>query len=145
MDNESTNPQTPHQQLYRPTGGRALGGVASAIAEQAGASVGLIRLAFVATAMIGGLGIVLYAAAWALLPGEGEDASPMELWLRNLKNPGKQLGALLIGAAVLILLNGAHHTAIVAAATVLGIAVLAAQRPPAGTKPNAGVAGNETE
>ncbi|MEA2002992.1 MAG: PspC domain-containing protein, partial [Actinomycetota bacterium] len=74
MDTSTQNTQTSqviNSRLERPTEGRVLGGVAAAIARHTGASVGLIRMAFVIAALLGGFGIVLYAAAWALVPAEG--------------------------------------------------------------------------
>ena len=44
---------------------RLVGGVASALAGELGVSPGVIRVAFVALAMVGGWGLVLYAIAWA--------------------------------------------------------------------------------
>ncbi len=141
---------TTHQKksrLQRPREGRVLGGVAAAVADNTGASVGLVRLGFVVTALLGGFGIVLYAAAWALLPGEGENESAAERWLHNLTTPGKRLGAFLIGVAGLIILAGAAPATILAAATLLAAAALLANReqsePTAATTSPAG--GDEKE
>lgn len=132
--------------MQRPTEGRVLGGVAAAIAEQTGGSVGLIRLGFVVAAMFGGLGVIVYAAAWALLPGKGDEETPAERWLGSLTTPGKRFGAFLIGAAALVLLAGAHHAAVVAALVLLAAAVLLTNRPsPTHQSTTAGIAGNETE
>lgn len=132
--------------MYRPDSGRVLGGVAAGLAEQTGAAVGLVRLGFLLTALLGGFGIVLYAAAWVLLPTEGEDDTTAERWLRNLTTPGKRLGAFLIGAAALIVLAGAHHATLVAALTLLAAAALLSNSSNSNEpSPSTGPAGDETE
>jgi uncharacterized RDD family membrane protein YckC len=80
-------------------------------------------MAFVIAALFGGFGIVLYAAAWALVPAEGED-SAAERWLKNLTTPGKRVGAFLIGIAALIVLTGAAPVTILVAVTLLAAAAL---------------------
>jgi phage shock protein C len=40
--------------------------------------VNLVRLAFGVLTVFYGLGILLYVAAWAILPEEGEDSSILE-------------------------------------------------------------------
>ena len=126
-----TTTATPHQQankqrLERPTEGRVLGGVAAGISRHTGASVALIRLGFLVAALFGGFGIILYAAAWALLPGEGEQNTAAERWLKNLTTPGKRAGAFLIGLAALVVLAGAAPFTILAAVVLLAAAALLA-------------------
>ena len=55
-------------------------GVASAFATKTEIDVNLIRIAFVVSAFFGGFGLVAYAAAWALLPDEGETRSAAQRW-----------------------------------------------------------------
>ena len=108
--------------LTRPRQGRVLGGVAVAVANRTGSSVALIRLGFLVTALLGGFGIVLYVAAWALTPDDDEEEAPAERWLQNLTTPGKRLGAFLIGIAALVILAGAAPGTILAAVVLLGAA-----------------------
>ncbi len=124
MDTTHTTPRK--TRLRRPRNGRVLGGVAAAVADHTGASVGLVRLGFLVTALFGGFGIVLYLAAWALLPSDDEETAPAERWLHNLTTPGKRLGAFLIGIAGLIVLAGAAPATILAAAVLLAAAALLA-------------------
>lgn len=123
MENTHTSPNT-KTRLRRPRQGRVLGGVAAAIAEHTGASVGLVRLGFLVTALLGGFGVVLYLAAWALMPSDDEDQAPAERWMHDLTTPGKRLGAFLIGIAGLIVLAGAAPATVLAAATLLAAAAL---------------------
>ncbi|MEU7867917.1 PspC domain-containing protein [Dactylosporangium sp. NPDC049140] len=58
----------PARRLYREPADRVVGGVAAGIAAHLGASVVLVRVAFVVLAAFNGLGALLYAAFWAVLP-----------------------------------------------------------------------------
>ena len=132
METNPTPPDTPTtspvetKRLERPREGRVLAGVAAGLRNHTGISVGIIRLGFLVAALFGGLGIILYAAAWALLPNEGEDEAPVMRWLNALRTPGKRTGAILIGLAGLIVLAGAAPVSVVAAALLLfGVAAIA--------------------
>jgi phage shock protein PspC (stress-responsive transcriptional regulator) len=148
----TTNTQattTIKSRLERPTQGRVLGGVAAGVADHTGSSVGLVRLGFLVAALFGGFGIVLYLAAWALLPESAADNSVAEKWLRNLTTPGKRAGAFLIGIAGLVILVGAAPATIAAAIALLAGAALLANSNGAGTAPVGGATeasiANETE
>lgn len=52
-----------------------LAGVACGIAEYFDVDVAIVRVAIVAFTLLGGAGLPLYAAAWLLIPDEGEDMS----------------------------------------------------------------------
>jgi len=82
--------------LYRNTGDRVVAGVASGIAGHLGASVLLIRLALVVLASYQGLGAILYAVFWAVLPAS--QAVPAR---RNLAL-AVPFAALGIGAALVL-------------------------------------------
>jgi signal transduction histidine kinase len=56
------------QQLRRDLSARWLGGVCAGIARRYGVDAWLVRLAFVVAAAAGGLGVVLYALAWLVIP-----------------------------------------------------------------------------
>ncbi len=127
------NPSTSQKlRLQRPHQGRVLGGVAAAISERTGSSVGLIRLGFLIAGLLGGFGVVLYVAAWALIPGEDEAESAGEKWLANLTTPGKRAGAFFVGLAALVVLAGAAPATVWAAIVLLGAAaLLSSDRTPA--------------
>ena len=57
----------------RTTSGRVVAGVARGLGEHLGVPVWLVRLAFVVLAFAGGVGLVLYAAFWAVLPLAPQD------------------------------------------------------------------------
>ncbi len=79
---------------------RWVAGVASGLAEHMGWSVAWTRIGFVALSFAGGIGIVLYAAYWLLLPLDSEQRPA----------PGREpgllplfaLGALLLGGTLLL-------------------------------------------
>jgi phage shock protein PspC (stress-responsive transcriptional regulator) len=125
----NTTDTVSNRRLVRPREDRVLGGVAAAIAHHTGASVAFVRLAFLVGALFGGLGVVVYLAAWALIPNSDADSSPAEQWMRNLTTPGKRVGAFLIGIAVLLIVADAAPVTIVAAAALLaGAALLASEQ-----------------
>ena len=149
METTHTTQEPTIRRLQRPDEGRVLGGVAAALANHTKASVGLIRLGFLLTALFGGFGVVLYAAAWALIPGEGQNQSAAERWLANLSTPGKRAGAFFIGLAALVILAGAAPATVLAAATLLAAAALLSSDRPTVPSPTTAVtvspAGEETE
>jgi signal transduction histidine kinase len=93
-----TTAAAPRRRLYRrPDEGlvRGIGGVAAGIAEHIGVRPLVVRLAFVALAAAGGLGVALYAAYWIVLPSAGNAVrGRIPVWLEYL------LAA--VGAAVAI-------------------------------------------
>lgn len=69
-----------------------IGGVASGLAQHLGLPVLWIRVGFVVTAALGGLGIAFYAGLWLMLPGgeQFETAAPgLESASRGGRRPGR--------------------------------------------------------
>ncbi|MFI1966729.1 PspC domain-containing protein [Streptomyces pathocidini] len=60
--------EPPSRKLYRSADGRLLGGVARGLAGHLGLPVAWVRIAFVALFMIDGLGALLYAGFWFVVP-----------------------------------------------------------------------------
>jgi signal transduction histidine kinase len=87
-----------HRRLLRATGGRALGGVAAGLAEHLGLSPLVVRLAFAALTVVGGAGVLMYAAFWVFVPQQ-EDGSAAE----STEGRGQllALGALAAGGLLL--------------------------------------------
>ena len=63
---ETYEPRRAHRDLTAPVAG----GVASGLALHLGVPVLWVRVFFVATALLGGLGIMLYAGLWMFLPAD---------------------------------------------------------------------------
>jgi signal transduction histidine kinase/phage shock protein PspC (stress-responsive transcriptional regulator) len=60
--------EPPLRKLYRSAEGRMLGGVARGMAGHLGLPVPWVRIAFVVLCLVSGLGAVLYAAFWVVVP-----------------------------------------------------------------------------
>lgn len=56
------------RRAFRDPDNRLLGGVASGVARHLGVDTSVARFAFVAMALLGGFGVVVYGALWVLLP-----------------------------------------------------------------------------
>ena len=65
----------PSRTLSRPVQGRMLGGVAAGIARYLDVDVTIIRILFAALTLIGGSAVLIYLAAWLLIPEDGADQS----------------------------------------------------------------------
>jgi len=64
---------------------RMLGGVAGGTAQFFDVDVLYVRICLVALTAFGGGGVVLYIAAWALIPEEGSDVSLAQKILRRAR------------------------------------------------------------
>ena len=63
----------PHP-LRRPARGRVVAGVCAGLGRRLAIDPMILRVAFVAAAVGGGIGFAAYAIAWALIPAEGARA-----------------------------------------------------------------------
>ncbi len=68
----------PTDRLTRRRDGRMLAGVAGGLADWFGVDPTLVRVAFAALSLLGGLAVPLYLAGWLLIPEEGADVSVAE-------------------------------------------------------------------
>jgi phage shock protein PspC (stress-responsive transcriptional regulator) len=64
--------------LVRLRNGRMLAGVAAGLADWFDVDPTLVRVAFLALALLGGVAVPIYLAAWLLIPEEGSDVSVAE-------------------------------------------------------------------
>jgi signal transduction histidine kinase/phage shock protein PspC (stress-responsive transcriptional regulator) len=75
----SADDEPPPRKLYRAAEGRMLGGVARGLAGHLGLPVSWVRVVFIALFMANGLGVLLYAAFWFVVPlGTGGVPAPAE-------------------------------------------------------------------
>jgi len=119
-------PETPPvRRLVRARDGRWFGGVAAGLGRYFDVNPTIYRIVFGALAFAGGAGILLYLAAWLVIPDEGEDASIAEQALRDHRErPGLAIGVGLLAFAGLLILSHAafwpHPGNIWLAALLLG-------------------------
>ncbi|HET9517669.1 MAG TPA: PspC domain-containing protein, partial [Actinoplanes sp.] len=79
--------ETCQRRLYRSRDHRIVAGVASGVAQHLGVSVVAVRVAFVLLLGFDGLGLMLYAAFWAVLPQQAPTST-------DEPPPRRDLGAL---------------------------------------------------
>ncbi|MFE1500332.1 PspC domain-containing protein, partial [Streptomyces albidoflavus] len=105
--------EPPVRRLYRSADGRWLGGVARGLAGHLGLPVVWVRVIFTVLLITDGLGLLLYAAFWIVVPlGVGGRTAPRPVFettpdgRRRLRKPDRgqvfALMALAIGGAVLV-------------------------------------------
>jgi phage shock protein PspC (stress-responsive transcriptional regulator) len=117
----------------RPRAGRKLGGVATGIAMRFQIDPVIVRIAFVALALSGGVGVPLYLAGWLLLPEEGDEVSPLESLINKGRSSMSQaqtvlLGFLMFPALAFTVGSGGFQVFVTLAAAVAGIYLLQKNR-----------------
>ncbi len=145
--------------LRRPSDGRMIAGVSGALARHLDLNPGLIRMAFVISALFSGIGIVAYGALWVLIPRElssGVEAPGLETATRRGMRPvavpqGRpDDGVLVSGGLLLIGLlwlfvsggtipSGVFWPAVIGGAGVIVIWLQADERSGAGPSERAGL------
>jgi phage shock protein PspC (stress-responsive transcriptional regulator) len=91
------------RRLFRARDGRWLGGVASGLGRYFDLNPMIYRIGFVALALAGGTGILLYIAAWLVMPDEGvEDSIAAEAIKKRRERPWLLVGVGLLGFAAII-------------------------------------------
>ena len=75
MLDHTTIDDAPARRLVRTDDGRWLGGVASGLGRYFDVNPLVYRIAFAALALAGGTGLLLYLAAYLVIPGEGDEDS----------------------------------------------------------------------
>ncbi|HVS85614.1 MAG TPA: PspC domain-containing protein [Gaiellaceae bacterium] len=97
------------RRLYRPHGHRYLGGVCAGLGRYFDLSPAIYRIAFVVLALAGGTGILVYLAAWAVMPEEGsEDSWASGVLRRHRDHPSRLIGLGVIGFALVLALSEAR-------------------------------------
>ena len=71
------------ERLHRAVDERMLGGVAAGLAAHFAVPVAYVRIAFAVLSILGGAGLPLYLAAWALIPEEGSEVAIAEGFFRH--------------------------------------------------------------
>ena len=82
----TVNDQPEVRRLRRSGDDRMLAGVAGGIARYLDVDVTLVRVIIAALALLNGLGLALYIAAWLLIPEDGQDQSLIAAWIAGRQN-----------------------------------------------------------
>ena len=97
------------RRLFRAENGRWLGGVCAGLGRYFELNPMIYRIGFVALALAGGTGILLYVAAWLVMPDEGvEDSIAAEAIKKRRERPWLLVGVGLLGFAAIIGLSSAR-------------------------------------
>ncbi|MCM0621225.1 ATP-binding protein [Nocardioides bruguierae] len=138
MPGPAPGPWAATRRAYRDTEAPVLGGVAAGLAHHLGLGVLTVRVAFLVAAVLGGLGVALYAGLWLFLPPAREAA--LAPGLAGHERTGRRQGAgrrmadvgplvalAALGVGVLLLLEAVLGRAAVfwpLAVAVVGVALL---------------------
>src|SRR6187399_1219403 len=104
--NETTVEQPAAKRLERTRSDRMLAGVCGGLARYFDIHPAFYRVGFVVLTLIGGAGILIYAAAALVIPDEGEEDSVASAALRERRDrPWPLIGLGLVAVAMLVLLS----------------------------------------
>ncbi|HET6729600.1 MAG TPA: PspC domain-containing protein [Jiangellaceae bacterium] len=92
--------------LRRSRSDRVVAGVLGGLGRRLGVDPLVLRIATVVLAVFGGIGIMLYAAGWLLLPTEDEDASVAEQALGRHDTGSPRTATIALAAALALVLLG---------------------------------------
>jgi phage shock protein PspC (stress-responsive transcriptional regulator) len=87
--------------LRRSTTDRKVAGVAGGLGRHLDVDPLVLRVAFVVLVFFGGAGLILYGAAWLLVPEDGSDRAPV-----NLDDRTRTVALLIVGAIAALALVG---------------------------------------
>lgn len=137
--------------LVRPRDGRYLAGVCAAIGRATNTDPVLWRVLLAVLGFFGGVGILVYIAAWLIIPGEGDSASPIESMLGRGRSSMSPVTVIVLSIVAAVgfgyIVTDAFRAVLLGAAILIGGALLlnrehrAAGAAPATAPPPAGPAG----
>ena len=106
---ETTEIISEPRRLTRPKQNRWLGGVAAGLGEYFELSPTIYRIAFVALALAGGTGVLLYLAAWLVIPEDGaEDSIAAKELAKYRDRPRRLLGFAVLAFVAILVLSESH-------------------------------------
>ncbi|WP_254909806.1 PspC domain-containing protein, partial [Micromonospora sp. NBS 11-29] len=88
--------------LVRPREGRYLAGVCAAVGRATNTDPVLWRVLLAVLGFFGGIGILVYVAAWLVIPGEGDSASPVESMLGRGRSSMSPVTVIVLGIVVAV-------------------------------------------
>ena len=103
------SPVAEPRRLSRARDGRWLGGVCAGLGRYFGLNPMIYRIGFAALSLVGGTGILLYVAAWLVMPDDGaEDSIAAEAIKNHRERPWLLVGVGLLAFAALVGLSSAR-------------------------------------
>jgi phage shock protein PspC (stress-responsive transcriptional regulator) len=103
----ASEPTDVERKLVRPAEGRVVAGVAAGLARYFGISPTVYRVAFAALVLLGGSGVILYAAAWLVIPDERRGESVVEEAVHHHRDrPWLAIGVGLVGLGLILGITG---------------------------------------
>ena len=110
--------------LVRPREGRYLAGVCAAIGRATNTDPVLWRVLLAVLGFFGGIGILVYVAAWLIIPNEGDTASPVESMLGRGRSSMSPVTVIVLG--ILVAASFGYIVTDAFRAVLLGAAILVA-------------------
>ncbi|MDG4789853.1 PspC domain-containing protein [Micromonospora sp. WMMD1102] len=114
--------------LVRPSEGRYLAGVCAAIGRATNSDPILWRVLLAVLGFFGGIGILVYLAAWLIIPSEGDTASPVESMLGRGRSSMSPVTVLVLGIVVAVMfgfiVTDTYRAVLLGAAVLIGGALL---------------------
>ena len=95
---------TTTKRLTRSSETKVIAGVAGGLAEYTGLDPVIFRIGFIALAIAGGSGLLMYLLAWLVIPEEGSSAAPASGLVERVRR-GRWFPLALIAIAVIILIE----------------------------------------
>jgi phage shock protein PspC (stress-responsive transcriptional regulator) len=109
IDESATLDEAPPRRLVRAEQGRWLGGVCAGLGRYFDVNPLVYRIAFAALALAGGTGLLLYLAAYLVIPGEHDTESiAVEMLRRHRDHPWLLLGVALLAFCAVSILSEAR-------------------------------------
>jgi len=119
--------------LVRPRQGRYIAGVCAAIARATNTDPVLWRVLFAVMGFFGGIGLLVYLAAWLIIPAEGDTASPVESMLGRGRSSMSPVLVIVLGVLVVVMfgliVTDGFRAVVLGAAALIGGALLLNRKP----------------
>jgi phage shock protein PspC (stress-responsive transcriptional regulator) len=98
------------RQLRRSRDDRMIGGVCGGLGRYVGIDPIIFRIVLAALAIFGGVGLLLYALGWLLIPEDGSDVSELQRLVRGHPSPAPVIAAIVVGVlGVITVTEVAYH------------------------------------
>ena len=129
-------PSFSRERLVRPTRGRYVAGVCSALGRATNTDPVLWRVLLVVLGLFGGVGMLIYLIGWLVIPGEGDAVSPIESLLGRGRSAMAPFSVVLLGAATVLtfafIVRDGFRATLLGGAVLVGVALLIRRNTAAG-------------